>query len=107
LFGRRFIVSGKGRNIVLELSLFVRKEDNQYASWCPELDVASCGDTMEEACSNLDDAVDIYLETLLEEGKLLEILGERGFKPSTDDGEREICEAPFLSSRHKAVTVPV
>ena len=95
--------SNNARRIILEISVFVRKEGTQYASWCPELDVASCGDTMEEACNNLDDAVDLYLDTLLEEGDLLQVLEERGFKTS---GEKEICEAPFLSSRHKAVTVP-
>ncbi|MFC1908714.1 type II toxin-antitoxin system HicB family antitoxin [Chloroflexota bacterium] len=101
------MVRNKGRKVTLELSIFVRKEGNQYSSWCPELDVASCGDTMEEACNNLDDAVDLYLDTLLEEEDLLRILDERGFKPSKDSEEREICEAPFLSSRHKALTVPV
>jgi predicted RNase H-like HicB family nuclease len=100
------MVSSKSRKITLELSVLVRKEGNQYASWCPELDVASCGDTMEEACNNLDDAIDLYLGTLSEEGNLLEVLGERGFRPSRDDGEKEICEAPFLSSRHKAIIVP-
>jgi len=99
-------VSDKVRKITLELSIFVRKEGNQYASWCPELDVASCGDTMEEACNSLDDAIDLYLDTLAEEGDLFEVLGERGFELSKYDEEKEICEAPFLSSRHKAVTVP-
>ena len=96
---------GKSK-VVLELSVFVRKEGNQYASWCPELDVASCGDTMEEACNNLDDALDLYLNTLTEEKELLKVLEERGFKPSGEAGERKACDAPFLSSRHKAVTVP-
>jgi predicted RNase H-like HicB family nuclease len=98
------MVSNKNENIILELSIFVRKEGNQYASWCPELDVASCGDTMEEACDNLDDAVDLYLDTLAKEGKFFEILEERGFRPSEESGERHVCEAPFLSSRHKVIT---
>jgi len=100
------MVSDKEHKIILELSIFVRKEGSQYASWCPELDVASCGDTMEESCDNLDDAVDLYLNTLAEEGELLEVLEERGFKSSGDAEDKQICEAPFLSSRHKTVTVP-
>ena len=101
------MVLDKGRKMVFELSIFVRKEGNQYASWCPELDVASCGDTIEEACDNLDDALDLYLDSLIEEEDLLEVLAERGFNlPRIDEGER-MCEAPFLSSRHKAVTVPI
>ena len=101
------MASEKVQEITLELSIFVRKEENQYASWCPELDVASCGDTMEEACDNLDDAVDLYLDTLLDEGKLIEVLGERGFGSSSGNEGKRVCEAPFLSSRHKALTVPV
>ena len=97
---------GKERRIVLELSILVRKEGGQYASWCPELDVASCGDTIEEACDSLDDVIDLYLDSLLEERELLPVLEERGFKISEDSEEKQICERPFLSSRHKAVTVP-
>ena len=28
----------------IALELVVAKESNQYSSWCPKLDIASCGD---------------------------------------------------------------
>ena len=31
----------------------VEPEDHQFVSYCPELDVSSCGDTIEEALDNL------------------------------------------------------
>ena len=98
-----FMVSEGFRTVEIQVSILVRKEGSQYASWCPEFDVASCGDTIEEACDNLDDAIDLYLDTLVEEDELFQVFDERGFVPS---GEKEICEHPFLSSHHKAVTVP-
>lgn len=97
------MASNGDKNLTLEISIFVRKDGEQYASWCPELDVASCGDSIEDACIALDDAVDVYLDSIIAEGELLKILEERGFRQI---GDKVICEAPFLSSRRKAVTVP-
>jgi len=44
----------------------VWKESAGYVSKCPELGVASCGDSFEEAISNLREAVDLYLENAME-----------------------------------------
>ena len=46
----------------MQLSAVVRKEGKLYVSWCPELDVASQGKTIESALSNLKEAVELYLE---------------------------------------------
>ena len=40
----------------------VYQEDDGFVSLCPELDVASQGDTLEEACANLREAVELFLE---------------------------------------------
>jgi len=40
----------------------IEKEGNLYAALCPELDVASQGTTVEEAASNLQEAVELFLE---------------------------------------------
>ena len=45
----------------LHLTAVIRSEDDQYVSLCPELGVASCGDTPEEARAMLKDAVEAYL----------------------------------------------
>ncbi len=46
---------------------FIVKEDDQYASLCIELDVASCGETEQEAIDGLRDAVSTYLDYMQEE----------------------------------------
>ena len=40
----------------------ITKEGKLYSSWCPQLDVASSGKTIEEARTNLKEAVELYLE---------------------------------------------
>ncbi len=40
----------------------IEKEDNSYVALCPELDVASQGDSIEEAKSNLQEAIKLLFE---------------------------------------------
>ncbi len=40
----------------------IRKEDQGYCALCPEIDVASQGDTIEEAKGNLKEAVELFFE---------------------------------------------
>jgi predicted RNase H-like HicB family nuclease len=40
----------------------IEKEDNNYVALCPELDVASQGNTIEEAKSNLQEAIELLFE---------------------------------------------
>ena len=46
----------------LELSAVVRREDGLYVALCPEFDVASQGKSVEEALSNLKEALELYLK---------------------------------------------
>jgi predicted RNase H-like HicB family nuclease len=41
----------------------IEREDAGYVALCPELDVASQGDTIEEARANLQEALELFLET--------------------------------------------
>ena len=44
----------------------VWKETEGYVSKCPEIGVASCGNSFEDALSNLKEAVELYLENAKE-----------------------------------------
>jgi len=46
----------------MKLSAIISKEDGEYVALCPEFDVASQGDSIEEALANLKEAVELYLE---------------------------------------------
>ena len=45
------------------LTAIIEKEDDGYVALCPEVDVASQGDSIEEAKSNLKEALDLFFET--------------------------------------------
>ena len=47
---------------VFDYTAVVWKEKEGYVSKCPELGVASCGDTVSQAMENLKEAVALYLE---------------------------------------------
>jgi predicted RNase H-like HicB family nuclease len=51
----------------------VWRESEGYVSKCSELGVASCGDTLEDAVSNLKEAVDLYLENAEVLGLMVDI----------------------------------
>jgi predicted RNase H-like HicB family nuclease len=51
-----------------EYTAIVWKESEGYVSKCPELGVASCGDTFDDAVQSLREAVELYLENAKELG---------------------------------------
>lgn len=53
-------------NRKIELTAVIEKEDNIYISLCPELDIASQGETHDEAKSNLIEALELFYETASE-----------------------------------------
>ncbi len=62
----------------LVLSAVIRKFGKRYSSWCPELDIATEGDSVKEAKTNLKEAVQCHVEVMIENGDtdlLLEKLG--------------------------------
>ena len=46
----------------MHLTAIMREEGGVVSSFCPELDVASQGNTVEEAKANLEEAVELLLE---------------------------------------------
>ncbi|GAI30600.1 unnamed protein product [marine sediment metagenome] len=70
----------KSTESYIAVQVIVTKEGNQYSSWCPDLDIASCGNTLEEAAKNLGDAVELCLNTLEEEGEREQVFEEKGIR---------------------------
>ncbi|MGR3309685.1 MAG: type II toxin-antitoxin system HicB family antitoxin [Candidatus Brocadiales bacterium] len=59
-----------------KLTAILWKEEQGYVSKCPELGVASAGDTVEDALKNLKEASELYLEKAKALGVLKKIEGE-------------------------------
>lgn len=45
-----------------QLTAIIEREGKGYVSSCPELDIASQGDTVEEAKKNLQEALELFFE---------------------------------------------
>jgi predicted RNase H-like HicB family nuclease len=45
-----------------QFTALTEREENGYVSLCPELDIASQGDTVEEARNNLIEAIELFFE---------------------------------------------
>jgi len=46
----------------LNFSGIVWREENLHVAWCPDLDIASQGKTIEESPANPKEAIELYLE---------------------------------------------
>ena len=47
----------------MKLTAIIERDGDGYASLCPELDIASQGNTIEQARDNLQEALELFFET--------------------------------------------
>lgn len=59
---RFFFKRGESRRMKGPFAASVWGEDEWYVAQCPELDIASQGETEDEALSNLKEALELYFE---------------------------------------------
>ena len=85
----------------LELDGLVWQEGGVFVSYCPELDLSSCGDTLEEARANLRTAIRLFLEEAEKMGTLETIFQESGFQRTAQGWQ-----APRLVAT-EVISVPV
>jgi len=85
-------------DIILEFnSLIIKEEDGGYSSLCIDLDVASQGETIEEAKAMLVEAVEGYIEVSIE--KNLSFL-----RPVPDEANPEIISPESVVEKFKIKT---
>jgi predicted RNase H-like HicB family nuclease len=48
--------------VVRQLTAIIEREGNSYVSLCPQLDIASQGDTVQDARKNLREALELFFE---------------------------------------------
>jgi len=51
----------------MRLTAIIEREGNGYVSLCPELDISSQGDTIEDARDNLREALELFFECASQE----------------------------------------
>ncbi len=64
-----------------QITALIEREGDGYVSRCPELDVTSQGDSIEEARANLQEAVELFLECASPEEIEDRLLGTAGDEP--------------------------
>jgi len=88
----------------LLLHNLIEKEGDIYSSICFELNVASQGETIEEAKRNLQEAVELYLEDVVESGD------EKDFIPRPAPMEEWVkffeAEAKSIIGRLSTIDIP-
>jgi predicted RNase H-like HicB family nuclease len=57
----------KGAAMIRQLTAIIEKENDGYVALCPEVDVASQGDTVGEARRNLQEALELFFEMASED----------------------------------------
>ena len=60
------------------LTGYTEPEDDGFNAYCPELGVATCGDTIEEVLDGLAEAIEVYLEDWDDSDDLARMLRENG-----------------------------
>ncbi len=63
-----------------EFDMVVLREGKTFVAYSPELDVSSCGASVEQARANLKTAVRLFLEEAEKMGTLKDILSEAGYR---------------------------
>ena len=66
--------------VAIDYDIIVFQEDETYVAYCPELDISSCGDTVDKAKEMLKIAVNLFLEEAERMGTLTDILDEAGYR---------------------------
>lgn len=70
--------------ISIEFDAIIFQEGKSFVAHCPELDVSSCGHSVDEARGNLKTAVRLFVEEAEKLGTLDDILKEAGFQLLAD-----------------------
>jgi len=69
----------------IRLTEEIWKEGNMYVSYCPELDVASCGEDVEQAKKNLVESIIINIEETKKLGTFEQFLEDNGLEENMPD----------------------
>ena len=87
------------KEILLNISL-IKETEGGYSAICNELDVASQGETIEEALANIKEAVELYIESAADMGILEQVKEKLGIEEL-----REGLNIPNIFKTEMSVTV--
>jgi len=89
--------------VKIRLTEEIWKEGNMYVSYCPELDVSSCGEDVEQAKKNLVETIIINIEETKKLGTFEQFIEECGL----DENIPNILSARKMLVGFTPIEVPV
>ena len=78
---------------MLPLQVQFRPEKDWWIATAPELDLATQGETFEQAAENMKEALALFFESCLRRGTLEEVLEQAGFTPVRVNAIRRAAQA--------------
>jgi predicted RNase H-like HicB family nuclease len=103
--GRKKVDAVKSGYIMLRV--VIKPEDGQFTARVPALDIASCGETLQDAATMIQDAIMLYLRTLDEDGELLQELEARGITVLDRAEDLQVDEAVAPGTYVTTLAAPV
>ena len=89
-------IKGKKINIQGQIPVnIVAQDDGTFMADCPQLDIFSYGDTIDEAIECFDEVLGMFLEDIINRNVAVEILSQCGWKIIEDNTEINIIP-PFV-----------
>ncbi len=85
------------KKVVFNSEVFI--EGDVYVALCPELNVSSFGDTIDEAKTSLKEAVEAFVEECEAMGTLEEVLEEAGFNKRLEPSEMWLPREPIVEEK--------
>lgn len=77
---RRKVKKSQHFTIEAELKVTIKREDDCFIAYCPDLELSSYGDTIEEAQKHFSEVLQIFFEDIIERGTVEQVLEECGWK---------------------------
>lgn len=96
----------KGYQVSVNLPVQITKEGNVYAAYCPVLEIATQGDTYEQAQKMFHELVRIFLDDLIERGTLEKVLLDLGWRKTSQGRRWELPERQFIGETHQEINLP-
>ena len=90
----------------MNLPVQIIKEGRVFVAYCPVLDIATQGDTYEEAQKMFNELVRVFIDGLIERGTFEKVFLDLGWKKAYRGKRWELPERQFISEIHQEINLP-
>ena len=96
----------KDYQVNVSLPVQIIKEGNVYVAYCPVLEIATQGDTYEQAHEMFQELVKVFFDDLIERGTLEKVLLDLGWQKASQGRRWKLPERQFISETHQEINLP-